>query len=223
MTVAEIAGMMDISAVQAQSTLGDIDAVCAMAREFGVAAVFCLPAHVAFMRERLGAGTGVKLASVSGFPGGAESTRIKVETAKELVDLGCDEVDMVNNIAWLKAGDEKAYKNDVASVVAAAGGRPVKVILECHWLTDEEIVRAATWCADAGASWVKTGTGWAPTGATVERCALMKKAVGDRCGVKAAGGVRTLETLLAMHEVGTRRFGIGVRTARAILEEASRA
>ena len=213
--------MMDISAVQAQSTLEDIDAVCAMAKEFGVAAVFCLPAHVPYMRERLGAGTGVRLASVSGFPGGAESTHIKVETAKELVGLGCDEVDMVNNIAWLKAGDEKAYKNDVASVVAAADGRPVKVILECHWLTDEEIVRAAKWCADAGASWVKTGTGWAPTGATVERCRLMKEAVGNRCGVKAAGGVRTLETLLAMHAVGTRRFGIGVKTARGILEEAA--
>ena len=218
MTVNEIAGMMDISAVQAQSTLGDIDEVCLMAQEFGVAAVFSLPAHVAYMRERLGTGTGVKLASVSGFPGGAETTHIKVETAKELVGLGCDEVDMVNNIAWLKAGDEKAYKNDVASVVAAAGGRPVKVILECHWLTDEEIARGARWCADAGASWVKTGTGWAPTGATVERCELMKRAVGDRCGVKAAGGVRTLETLLAMHAVGTRRFGIGVKTARAILE-----
>ena len=222
MTIREIAGMMDISAVQAQSTREDIDAVCAMAKEFGVAAVFCLPAHVPYMRERLGTGTGVKLASVSGFPGGAETTYIKVETAKELVGLGCDEVDMVNNIAWLKAGDEKAYKNDVASVVAAAEGRPVKVILECHWLTDEEIVRAATWCADAGASWVKTGTGWAPTGATVERCALMKRTVGDRCGVKAAGGVRTLDALLAMYDVGTRRFGIGVRTARAILDEASR-
>ena len=221
MNAKEIAGMMDVSAVQAQSTLADVDAVCEMAREFGVAAVFCLPAHVEYMRERLGTGSGVKLASVSGFPGGAETTHIKVETAKELVGLGCDEVDMVNNIAWLKAGDERAYKNDVASVVAAAGGRPVKVILECHWLTDEEIVRAATWCADAGASWVKTGTGWAPTGATVERCALMKRAVGVRCGVKAAGGVRTLETLLAMHAVGTRRFGIGVKTARAILEAAS--
>ena len=222
MTIREIAGMLDISAVQAQSTREDIDAVCTMAKEFGVAAVFCLPAHVPYMRQSLGRDTGVKLASVSGFPGGAESSHIKEETAKELVRLGCDEVDMVNNIAWLKAGDEKAYKNDVASVVAAAGGRPVKVILECHWLTDEEIVRGAQWCADAGASWVKTGTGWAPTGATVERCALMKKAVGDRCGVKAAGGVRTLETLLAMHEVGTRRFGIGVKTARAILDEASR-
>jgi len=222
MNASEIAGMMDISAVQAQSTLGDIDAVCELAKAFGVAAVFCLPAHVAYMRERLGTGSGVKLASVSGFPGGAETTHIKVETAKELVGLGCDEVDMVNNVAWLKAGDEAAYKKDVASVVAAAGGRPVKVILECHWLTDEEIARGAAWCADAGASWVKTGTGWAPTGATVARCRLMKQAVGDRCGVKAAGGVRTLETLLALHGVGARRFGIGVKTARAILEEAAR-
>lgn len=220
MTAAEIARMMDVSAVQAQSTLEDIDATCALAREFGVAAVFVLPAHVPYAKARLGEGAGVKLASVSGFPGGGESTRIKAETAKELVSLGCDEVDMVNNIAWLKAGDERAYKNDVAAVVAAAGGRPVKVILECHWLTDEEIVRGAAWCAEAGASWVKTGTGWAPTGATVERCALMKRAVGDRCGVKAAGGVRTLETLLEMYAVGTRRFGIGAKTARAILEAA---
>ena len=220
MTSSDIARMMDISAVQAQSTLADIDAVCDMAREFGTAAVFCLPAHVPYMKARLGADSGVKLASVSGFPGGAESTHIKAETAKELVALGCDEVDMVNNIAWLKAGDERAYTADVAAVVAAAAGRPVKVILECHWLTDEEIVRAATWCRNAGASWVKTGTGWAPTGATVERCALMKKTVGDACGVKAAGGVRTLDTLLAMYDVGTRRFGIGVKTARAILDEA---
>ena len=169
MTVQEIAQMMDISAVQAQSTREDIEACCAMAKEFGVAAVFCLPAHVPYMRQALGRDTGVKLASVSGFPGGAETSHIKEETAKELVRLGCDEVDMVNNIAWLKAGDEKANKNDVASVVAAADGRPVKVILECHWLTDEEIVRAAKWCADAGASWVKTGTGWAPGRASGSR------------------------------------------------------
>ncbi|HRR34582.1 MAG TPA: deoxyribose-phosphate aldolase [Kiritimatiellia bacterium] len=218
MTVKEIAGMMDISAVQAQSTLEDIDNVCALAREFCAAAVFCLQAHVPYMRERLGTETGVKLASVCGFPSGAESTHIKVETTKELVGLGCDEIDMVNNIAWLKAGDEKAYKHDIESVVAAAAGRPVKVILECHWLTEEEILRGTRWCAEAGASWVKTSTGWAPTGATVERCALIKRAVGNRCGVKAAGGVRTLEMLLAMQAAGTRRFGIGVRTARAILE-----
>jgi len=138
-----------------------------------------------------------------------------------LVEFGCDEVDMVNNLAWLKARYKSSYVGDVRSVVEAAAGRPVKVILECHWLTDEEIARACEWCVEAGASWVKTGTGWAPTGATVERCELMKKTVGDRCGVKAAGGVRTLETLLAMYAVGVRRFGIGVKTARNILDEAS--
>ena len=222
MTGSEIAKMMDISAVQAQNTRQDIDAVCVLAKEFGVAAVFCLPAHVPYMRERLGEGTGVKLASVSGFPGGAETTSIKAATARELVGFGCDEVDMVNNIAWLKGGDKASYVDDVRAVVDAAEGRPVKVILECHWLTDEEIVRACNWCAEAGASWVKTGTGWAPTGATVERCALMKKTVGDRCGVKAAGGVRTLEALLALYDVGTRRFGIGVKTARNILDEAAK-
>ncbi len=221
MTSKEIAGMMDISAVQAQSTIEDIRDVCSLAKEFGVAAVFCLPAHVPYMRECLGCGSGVKLASVSGFPGGAETTRIKVETAKELVGFGCDEVDMVNNLAWLKARYKSSYVGDVRSVVEAAAGRPVKVILECHWLTDEEIARACEWCVEAGASWVKTGTGWAPTGATVERCELMKKTVVDRCGVKAAGGVRTLETLLAMYAVGVRRFGIGVKTARNILDEAS--
>lgn len=218
----EVARLMDISAVQSQSTLADIDECCAMAREFGAAAVFCLPAHVAYMKSHLGDAPGVKIASVSGFPGGAELTETKADTARRLVDLGCDEVDMVNNIAWLKAGCESEYKNDVASVVAAAQGRPVKVIIECHWLTEEEIVRACNWCADAGAAWVKTGTGWAPTGATVERCRLMKETVGDRCGVKAAGGVRTLAALEEMYAVGVRRFGLGVKSARAILEEASR-
>ena len=126
---------------------------------------------------------------------------------------------MVNNIAWLKAGEKSAYVDDVAGVVEAAGGRPVKVILECHWLTDEEIVRACEWCAEAGAAWVKTGTGWAPTGATVERIALMSKAVAGRCQVKAAGGIRSLATLQALYDAGARRFGVGVNSARSILAE----
>jgi deoxyribose-phosphate aldolase len=159
------------------------------------------------------------MASVSGFPGGAETPRIKAETARELVELGCDEVDMVNNIAWLKAGEKAAYVDDVAGVVEAAGGRPVKVILECHWLTDEEIARACEWCVEAGAAWVKTGTGWAPTGATVERIALMSKSVAGRCQVKAAGGIRSLAMLQALYYAGARRFGVGVNSARAILAE----
>ena len=102
MTVEEIAKMMDVSAVQAQNTLQDIDACCELAAEFGCAAVFCLPAHVPYLRTRLDAlGLKVPMASVSGFPGGSETSRIKAATARELVEFGCDEVDMVNNVTWL--------------------------------------------------------------------------------------------------------------------------
>jgi len=96
----------------------------------------------------------------------------------------------------------------------------VKVILECHWLSDEEIARACEWCVEGGASWVKTGTGWTPTGATPERVALIKKTVGERAQVKAAGGVRSLETLLKLYDLGARRFGVGVKRVREILAQA---
>ncbi len=221
MTVSEIARLIDVSAVRADSTLEEVGQSAELARRFGCAAVFALPAHTPFLLERL-VGCGVIAGGVAGFPGGAETTSVKAAAARELVRMGCREIDMVNNIAWLKAGRLELYQRDVSAVVDAAEGMPVKVILECHWLTEEEIARACEWSADAGASWVKTGTGWAPTGATLENVALMKRAVGDRCGVKAAGGVRDLATLLAMYERGVRRFGIGCRTAQAILDAAKK-
>ena len=217
MTTQEIARMIDISAVRADSTIQEIRESAELAKQYGCICVFALPAHTPYLIDHLG-GSSVFAGGAVGFPGGGETTSIKVATAKEVVAMGCQEVDMVNNVAWLKANNKQAYMNDVRSVVGAAGGKPVKVILECHWLTVDEIVRACEWCVEAGASWVKTGTGWAPTGATLENVALMKQTVGDRCRVKAAGGVKDLQTLLAMHERGVRRFGIGVRTARAILE-----
>jgi deoxyribose-phosphate aldolase len=219
MTTHEIAQMIDISAVRADSTIQEIKESAELAKQFGCICVFALPAHTPYLIEQLH-GSRVFAGGAVGFPGGGDTTLIKVATAKEVVAMGCQEVDMVNNVAWLKANNRQAYLNDVRSVVGAAGGKPVKVILECHWLTSDEIVRACEWCVEAGASWVKTGTGWAPTGATLENVALMKQTVNERCQVKAAGGVKDLTTLLAMYERGVRRFGIGVRTARAILEGA---
>lgn len=215
MTAKKIAGMIDLSAVRADSTLEEIAQAAEMAGRYGFAAVFALPAHTPYLLDRLG-DSRVIAGGVAGFPGGAETTAVKAAAAAELVRMGCREIDMVNNLAWLKAGKRAAYRADVRAVCEAAGGCPVKVILECHWLTDEEIVRACEECVEAGAAWVKTGTGWAPTGATAENVALLKRTVGERCGVKAAGGVRDLDTLLALHARGARRFGIGVRTAQAI-------
>ena len=220
MTPEEIASMIDVSAVRADSTLEDVKASAEMAMHYGCICVFALPAHTPYLIDLLD-GSSTFAGGVVGFPGGAETTATKAATAEELVAMGCKEIDMVNNIAWLKSGNKEAYVNDVRTVVDASFGKPVKVILECHWLSDDEIARACEWCVEAGASWVKTGTGWAPTGATLENTALMKQSVGDRCQVKAAGGVRDLQTLLAMYELGVRRFGIGVRTAAAILDEAA--
>lgn len=220
MTPSEIAAMIDVSAVRADSTLDEVKAAADLAIRYGCICVYALPAHTPFLIEQL-QGCETMAGGVAGFPGGAESTSTKGNTAAELVRLGCQEIDMVHNIAWLKAGRKDLYVNDIGTVVESSGGKPVKVILECHWLTDDEIVRACEWCIEAGASWVKTGTGWAPTGATLENTALMKHTVGDRCGVKAAGGVSDLETLLAMAGLGVGRFGIGVKTAGAILEQAS--
>jgi deoxyribose-phosphate aldolase len=216
----EIAAMIDVSAVRADSTLEEVKETAALATRHGCIAAFALPAHTPFLIEQL-AGSGTIAGGAVGFPGGAETTATKAAVAAELAGMGCDEIDMVNNIAWLKAGRGDLYTDDIRAVVDASGGKPVKVILECHWLTDDEIARACEWCVEAGASWVKTGTGWAPAGATLENTALMKRIVGERCGVKAAGGVRDLDTLLAMWELGVRRFGIGVKTAGSILEEAA--
>jgi deoxyribose-phosphate aldolase len=216
----EISQMIDLSCVRADSTIAEIDQAVKLSIEHGVFAIFVLPAHMPYLVEKL-SGTLVLPAATVSFPSGADSTATKITEVKEQMAMGCKEFDMVNNIAWLKSGKDDLYRDDIRAVVDAAGGLPVKVILECHYLTDDEIVHACELAADVGVAYVKTGTGWAPTGATVENIALMKKTVGERCQVKAAGGVADKATLLAMYNAGATRFGIGVRTAKRILEDAS--
>jgi len=217
---ADIMRMVDLSCVRADSTLGEIDEAVELALAHGVFAVFVLPAHVPYLIEKIGGG-GVLPAATVGFPDGASTTAAKAAETREQLAMGCGEFDMVNNIAWLKAGRHDLYQDDIKAVIDAADGRPVKVILECHCLTGDEIARGADLAADSGVAFVKTGTGWQPTGATVENVSLMKTTVGDRCGVKAAGGIADLTALLAIHEAGATRFGIGVRTARSIIEDES--
>ena len=217
LTRTQIAGMIDLSCVQSSSTLDDIADAVALARKYEVAAIFALPAHIPHLKELIGRDK-IPMGAVVGFPDGAATTAGKVAETQEQLAMGCVEFDMVNNIAWLKAGQDDLYLADVKAVVEAAEGKPVKVILECHHLTDAEIIHACELCVEAGVAFVKTGTGWAPTGATLENVKLMKDTVGDRCQVKAAGGVRAPATLQAMHRLGATRFGIGLGTARTILD-----
>ena len=215
----EIARMIDLSCVRADSSLDEIREMAETAKKHDCICVFALPAHTPMLIDLVSDREDILVGGTVGFPDGSATTAGKVAEAIELREMGCNELDMVINIPWLKAGEYKKVAADISAVVAAAGGLPTKVILECHYLTDDEIIKACEIAADCGVTFVKTGTGWAETGATFENTALMKKTVGDRCEVKAAGGVRDLETLLKMVEIGVTRFGIGVRTAISILNE----
>ena len=221
LTPREIAGMIDISAVKADSTLDELHAAAELARKHNCICVFALPAHTPFLVELLSDRPDIIVGGTVSFPSGGQTTAIKAAETKEQIAMGCREIDAVINIAWVKAAKYDLVRADIDAVVAEAGHVPVKIILECHYLTDDEIVKASELCADAGVAFVKTGTGWAPSGATPENIALIKRTVGERCQIKAAGGVKDLQTLLTLYELGARRFGIGVRTAEAILLDAA--
>ncbi|MCT4648076.1 MAG: deoxyribose-phosphate aldolase [Carboxylicivirga sp.] len=217
-TLKEIARYIDLSCVQANNTIEEIKEAAALAIKYNCICTFALPAHTPILVEALKGYPDIRVGGVVGFPGGGTMSEVKEIEASKLVEMGVDEIDMVINIGHLKAGNEEAVKADIEKVIKGAKGLPVKVILECHHLSNEEIVKACEICVGCGVAFVKTGTGWAPTGATLENVDLMKKTVGDRCEVKAAGGVRDLETIEKMLDLGVTRFGIGVRTAKAIFE-----
>lgn len=216
----QLAAMLDVSAVQAQSSLEDVKETAAVAKKHNCICAFSLPSFTPVLAEELkeGGRRKVLLGGVVGFPSGGDSTAAKVAQAKELVALGCDEIDMVMNVGKMRSGLAKEVAADIAAVKEVMGEMPLKVILECHHLTDRQIAEASVIAVDAGASWVKTGTGWAPTGATLENVKIMKDAVGDRARVKAAGGVRSLETIEKMVDLGVERFGIGCGTVKKLFE-----
>ena len=210
--------MVDMSAVRADSNESDVRATAELAREYSCAAAFVLPAFTRELVEML-RGTSVIVGGTVGFPSGGETTTMKVTQAKELIDLGCGEIDMVQNIGKLLSGRFEQVEADIAAVKQAIGTIPLKVILECSYLSSELIVTASNIAVRAGASWIKTGTGWVSPGTTMEHVRLIKQTVGDAAKVKAAGGIRNLDTLLEMNRLGAERFGIGNRTAMDIFRE----
>jgi deoxyribose-phosphate aldolase len=211
--------MMDLSAVQAQNTEDDVKAVVNLAILYQCIAVFSLPSLTPLAAQLLKDETGINLGGVIGFPSGGVSTTIKVAEAEELIKMGCNELDMVINVGLLRSGRFDDVQHDVQSVVEIADGIPVKVILECHHLTDAQIQEGCEISIAAGAAFVKTGTGWAETGATAHNVALMNACAGRKISIKAAGGIKDLDTLLELHRHGATRFGVGYESAKHILSQ----
>lgn len=214
-----LAKSMDLSCVKADHTVGEIAEMAALAKRHGVICAFAMPAHIPLLADLLCDRPDIMIGGPVGFPDGSATTKCKAAEAAEMVAMGVGELDMVANITWLRSGLLDKVRDDIRAVVEAAGGRPVKVILECHYLTDDQIVACCGASVAAGAAWVKTSTGWAPTGATLDNTRLMVDAVAGKCKVKAAGGVRDMATIDAMWAIGVERFGIGVRTAKKLLGE----
>jgi deoxyribose-phosphate aldolase len=191
---------------------------CRLAAKYQVASVCVRPADVPRAVQLL-ADTGVAVGTVIGFPHGSTTREVKVFEAQQALRSGATELDMVINIGALRSGRDAYVKEEIAVIVniAHAAGAIVKVIMENAYLTDDQKVRGCRLAEAAGADFVKTSTGFAPTGATHEDLALMRKTVSPRIGVKAAGGVRTLDGLLAVMELGVTR--IGATQTAAILDE----
>ena len=203
----ELAQMVDHTLLKPQSTRGDLKKLCSEAIQYSFKAVCVNPVHVpdaaSFLKD-----TGVIVCSVIGFPFGTHPAKIKAAETKEVIRLGAQEVDMVIWIGALKEGRDPEVVEDIRAVVEAAAGCPVKVILETCYLTEEEKIRGCKLAVEAGASFVKTSTGFGSAGATLEDIKLMRKGVGNKAGVKAAGGIRTLEDALKMIEAGASRLGL---------------
>ena len=209
---AALARMIDHTELHAYATLVDIEELCDEAVEWGFASVAINSAWTSYCARRL-KDTGVNVDTVVGFPLGANTPHTKIEEAREAVNNGAAEIDVVINVGALKSGYADFVEQEIAALVRAVKGVPLKVILETSYLTTEEKVAVCEMSVRACAAFVKTSTGFGLGGATVEDVQLMRKVVGDAIGVKAAGGIRTYGQAVAMVEAGATRLGTSAGVA----------
>lgn len=200
------AAMIDHTLLKADATRAQVETLCAEAKQFGFKSVCVNPTWVKFAAEQLADAESV-VCTVIGFPLGANTPAVKAFETKDAIANGADEIDMVINIGAMKNGEYDLVREDIKAVVDAANGTLVKVIIESCLLTDEEKVKACELAVEAGADFVKTSTGFSKGGATAHDIALMRKTVGPNVGVKASGGVRSLEDMQLMIENGATRIG----------------
>lgn len=215
--MANILGMIDHTILKPEATKDMIETLCKEAMEHEFAAVCVNPFYVKLCKDIL-KNTNVKVATVVGFPLGANTKEVKALETTDAINNGADEIDMVINIGALKAKNFEVVEEDIRAVVNASKEKTVKVIIESCLLTDEEKIKACELSMNAGADFVKTSTGFSTGGATIDDVKLMKSIVGDKLEVKASGGVRDLESAKKMVEAGATRLGTssGVKIAKEI-------
>jgi deoxyribose-phosphate aldolase len=223
LTVQDIADMIDHSLLRPELTDADVVEGCRVARDYRCISVCARPADVARCAREL-AGTAVLVTTVVGFPHGSSTTPTKLFEARAMIEAGAVELDMVLNIGKLRSGELAYVEDEIRAICDLAHGAKalVKVILENAYLTDEQKVSACCISEQVGADFVKTSTGFAKSGATIDDLKLMRAACSDRVRIKAAGGVRTLDDALAVRAVGTARFG-ATQTIAILTEAAQRA
>lgn len=206
----QLARMIDHSLLHPSLTSEDIRKGCAEGLKYGFAAVVVNPVHIPIVAKVL-QGSPVKVCSVLSFPFGLSPSAVKAHEANAVLAEGAQEIDMVMNFGALRSGEPDIVRNDIMAVVGEAKqfskGVVVKVILENCYLSEEQKIQGCALAAEAGADYVKTSTGFGTGGATVEDVRLMRKAVGQNLGVKAAGGIRTLDQALGMLDAGANRIG----------------
>jgi deoxyribose-phosphate aldolase len=216
-TYVQLAKTIDHSLLKPELTREDIVNGCELADMYHVASVCIKPCYVKLAVQLL-ANSDVAVGTVIGFPHGSSTTAVKVFEAKQAIEDGAVELDMVLNIGELRSGNFEYVLEDIQAVVEAARGKAlVKVILENAYLTNEQKVKACKLAERAGADFVKTSTGFASSGATIEDLCLMRRSVSPRVQVKAASGVRTLDMMLAVIDAGATR--VGATATATILED----
>jgi deoxyribose-phosphate aldolase len=220
LTVREIAALIDHSLLRPELTDDDIRSGFDLADRYGTWSVCVRPADVA-QAARLLASSSVRIGTVVGFPHGSSTTKSKLFETRRALDDGASEIDMVINIGALRSGRHDYVEDEIAQVAQATHSAQglVKVILENAYLSDEQIVEGSRLGERAGAEFIKTSTGFAPGGATVHDLELMAGATSPKVQIKAAGGVRTLDRLLALVAIGVTRFG--ATATAAILDDAT--
>lgn len=219
LTANEIAKMIDLSCVRTYSTRQDILDLVENAKKYKFGQVSVMQCFLPLTKELLKDSPHVHIVGNVSFPSGSDTTTVKVFQAHEMVAAGCDEIDMVMNVGMLRSGMVDDVVSDVKAVIQAADGLPVKVIIEVSYLNQAEVKKACQICVDCGATFVKTGTGWAEKGTTVEDIKLIRSIVGDSIKIKASGGIRNLSTLVEMYNQGARRFGVNLKSGLSIVEE----